>query len=56
MLEGVRGVIFPYASSVELVGPLAGGNVPAGGKLWTLAASSPGQLEADRASSLVAPR
>ena len=40
LLEGVRGVIFPYASPVELTGPLAGGNVPAGGKLWKLAASS----------------
>jgi ABC-2 type transport system permease protein len=41
VLEGVRGVIFPYASSVDLTGPLAGGNVPAGGKVWRLAASSP---------------
>jgi gliding-associated putative ABC transporter substrate-binding component GldG len=41
VLEGVRGVIFPYASAVDLVGPLAGGNVPAAGKLWRLAASSP---------------
>lgn len=40
VLEGIRGVIFPYASSVDLVGPLAGGNAPAGGKVWRLAASS----------------
>ncbi len=41
VLEGIRGVIFPYASPVELTGPLSAGNVPAGGKLWRLAASSP---------------
>jgi gliding-associated putative ABC transporter substrate-binding component GldG len=41
VLEGVRGVIFPWASPVELVGPLAGGNVPSGAKIWRLAASSP---------------
>jgi gliding-associated putative ABC transporter substrate-binding component GldG len=41
VVEGVRGVIFPYASPVDLAGPLAGGNVPAGGKLWKLASSSP---------------
>jgi hypothetical protein len=40
VLEGVRGVIFPYASPVDLVGPLASGNTPAGGKLWRLASSS----------------
>ena len=40
VLEGVRGLIFPYASPVELTGPLAGGNVPAGAKLWKLAQSS----------------
>jgi gliding-associated putative ABC transporter substrate-binding component GldG len=41
LLEGVRGLIFPYASAVDLTGPLAGGNVPAGAKVWRLAASSP---------------
>jgi ABC-type uncharacterized transport system involved in gliding motility auxiliary subunit len=41
VLEGVRGVIFPYGSPVDLVGPLAGGNVPAGGKVQRLASSSP---------------
>jgi gliding-associated putative ABC transporter substrate-binding component GldG len=41
VLEGVRGLVFPYASPVELAGPLAGGNVPAGAKLWKLAKSSP---------------
>jgi ABC-type uncharacterized transport system involved in gliding motility auxiliary subunit len=40
VLEGVRGVIFPYASPVDLTGPLAGGNVPTGGRIWRLAASS----------------
>jgi ABC-type uncharacterized transport system involved in gliding motility auxiliary subunit len=41
VLEGVRALIFPYASPVELVGPLAGGNAPAGGKTWKVASSSP---------------
>jgi ABC-type uncharacterized transport system involved in gliding motility auxiliary subunit len=40
VLEGIRGVIFPYASSVEKVGPLAGNKLPTGAKLWTLASSS----------------
>jgi gliding-associated putative ABC transporter substrate-binding component GldG len=40
VVEGVRGLVFPYASPVELTGPLAGGVVPAGGKIWRLAASS----------------
>jgi ABC-type uncharacterized transport system involved in gliding motility auxiliary subunit len=41
VLDGIRGLVFPVASTVELVGPLAGGNLPAGGKLWKLASSSP---------------
>ena len=41
VLEGVRGLVFPYASPVELTGPLASGNVPGGGKLWKLAQTSP---------------
>jgi ABC-type uncharacterized transport system involved in gliding motility auxiliary subunit len=41
VLDGIRGVVFPLASTVDLVGPLAGGNVPAGAKLWKLASSSP---------------
>jgi gliding-associated putative ABC transporter substrate-binding component GldG len=41
VLEGVRGLVFPYASPVDLVGPLASDNVPAGGRLWKLAQSSP---------------
>jgi ABC-type uncharacterized transport system involved in gliding motility auxiliary subunit len=41
VLAGVNAMVFPYPSSVELVGPLAGGK-PATGKLWALAASSPG--------------
>jgi formylglycine-generating enzyme len=40
IVEGVRVVIFPFASPVDLIGPLAGGNSPAGAKLWRLAASS----------------
>jgi gliding-associated putative ABC transporter substrate-binding component GldG len=39
VLAGLTAVIFPYPSSVELVGPLAGGK-PAQGKLWKLASSS----------------
>jgi gliding-associated putative ABC transporter substrate-binding component GldG len=39
VVDGVRGAVFPYASSVELAGPLKGGK-PAKGKLWTLATSS----------------
>ncbi len=39
VLDGVRGVVFPYASSVELAGPLKSGK-PAKGKLWALATSS----------------
>ena len=41
ILDGIRGLVFPLASTVDLVGPLAGGNLPAGGKLWKLASSSP---------------
>jgi ABC-type uncharacterized transport system involved in gliding motility auxiliary subunit len=41
VLDGIRGVVFPLASTVELVGPLAGGNLPAGAKLWKLASSTP---------------
>jgi ABC-type uncharacterized transport system involved in gliding motility auxiliary subunit len=40
ILDGIRGLVFPMASTVDLVGPLAGGNTPAGGKLWKLASSS----------------
>jgi ABC-type uncharacterized transport system involved in gliding motility auxiliary subunit len=40
VLEGVRGLIFPYASPVELTGPLASGTPSNGGKLWKIAASS----------------
>lgn len=42
VLAGVNAVVFPFPSSVELVGPLANGKpqVP-GSKLWTLAATSP---------------
>jgi gliding-associated putative ABC transporter substrate-binding component GldG len=39
LLAGINAIIFPYASSVELVGPLAGGK-PAQGRLWKLAQSS----------------
>lgn len=36
VMAGIRGLIFPYASSVTLVGPLAGGKPPAGIELWPL--------------------
>jgi gliding motility-associatede transport system auxiliary component len=41
ILAGVNAVVFPFASSVDLVGPLASGSAQNGGKLWTLAHSSP---------------
>jgi gliding-associated putative ABC transporter substrate-binding component GldG len=40
VMEGVPAMVFPYTSSVQLVGPLAGGK-PQNGKLWLLAQSSP---------------
>ncbi len=40
ILAGVNAVVFPFASSVELVGPLASGQAQGGGHLWTLAHSS----------------
>jgi gliding-associated putative ABC transporter substrate-binding component GldG len=40
VMAGVNILVFPFPSSVELVGPLAGGKAAAG-KLWTLAKSSP---------------
>jgi ABC-type uncharacterized transport system involved in gliding motility auxiliary subunit len=39
VLAGIRGVVFPFPSSVALTGPLADGK-PKEGKLWRLAASS----------------
>jgi len=39
VLGGVKALVFPFASSVELVGPLKDG-APAGAKLWKLASSS----------------
>lgn len=39
LLAGINAIIFPYASSVSLVGPLATGK-PAQGRLWKLAQSS----------------
>jgi ABC-2 type transport system permease protein len=43
VLAGINVVVFPFASSVNLVGPLADGKPPAGSnaRLWTLARSSP---------------
>jgi gliding-associated putative ABC transporter substrate-binding component GldG len=42
ILAGVNAIVFPFPSSVELVGPLAGGKTQTpGAKLWTLAATSP---------------
>jgi gliding-associated putative ABC transporter substrate-binding component GldG len=41
ILAGVNAVVFPFPSSVELVGPLASGKAQTpGAKLWTLAATS----------------
>jgi gliding-associated putative ABC transporter substrate-binding component GldG len=40
VVAGIEAMVFPFASSVELVGPLAGGKVPAKGRLWTLATTS----------------
>jgi gliding-associated putative ABC transporter substrate-binding component GldG len=40
VMAGVNILVFPFPSSVELVGPLASGK-PATGKLWTLAKTSP---------------
>jgi gliding-associated putative ABC transporter substrate-binding component GldG len=40
VVAGVNVLVFPFPSSVDLVGPLAGGQ-SAGGKLWTIAKSSP---------------
>jgi gliding-associated putative ABC transporter substrate-binding component GldG len=39
VLQGITALVFPFASSVTLTGPLASGK-PAAGKLWPLAASS----------------
>jgi gliding-associated putative ABC transporter substrate-binding component GldG len=39
VLQGITALVFPFASSVTLTGPLASGK-PAAGKLWRLAASS----------------
>jgi gliding-associated putative ABC transporter substrate-binding component GldG len=42
ILAGVNAVVFPFPSSVSLVGPLADGKTQTpGAKLWTLAATSP---------------
>jgi len=40
LLDHVSAVVFPFPSSVELVGPLASGT-PAQGKLWTIAKTMP---------------
>ncbi len=47
ILDGIRGLVFPLASTVDLVGPLADGKLPAGGKLWKLASSSPSSWKHD---------
>jgi ABC-type uncharacterized transport system involved in gliding motility auxiliary subunit len=36
VLDHITALVFPFASSVELVGPMAGGK-PQAGKLWTIA-------------------
>jgi ABC-2 type transport system permease protein len=40
VIQNITALVFPFASSVDLVGPLAGGNPPAG-KLWQLAKTMP---------------
>jgi gliding-associated putative ABC transporter substrate-binding component GldG len=40
VVERIGALVFPFASSVELVGPLAGGK-PQAGKLWTIAKTTP---------------
>jgi gliding-associated putative ABC transporter substrate-binding component GldG len=40
VIERIGALVFPFASSVELVGPLAGGK-PQAGKLWTIAKTMP---------------
>lgn len=40
VVEGLRGLVMPFASSVELTGPLTGGKPPQGGKLWKIASST----------------
>jgi gliding-associated putative ABC transporter substrate-binding component GldG len=40
VLDHVSAIVFPFASSVELTGPLAGGKT-ASGKLWTIAQTMP---------------
>ena len=40
VLENITALVFPFASSIELVGPLASGTPPAG-KLWQLAKTMP---------------
>jgi ABC-type uncharacterized transport system involved in gliding motility auxiliary subunit len=40
VIERIGALVFPFASSVELVGPLAGGK-PAAGKLWTIGKTTP---------------
>jgi gliding-associated putative ABC transporter substrate-binding component GldG len=42
VLSGINAIIFPFGSSVSLVGPLASGKPAApGARLWTLARTSP---------------
>ena len=45
LLTGINAIVFPYASSVELVGPLQSGK-PAQGRLWKLGQSSRGSWNA----------
>ncbi len=40
VIDHIGALVFPFASSVELVGPLAGGK-PQAGKLWTIAKTTP---------------
>jgi hypothetical protein len=40
LMDHIGALVFPFPSSVELVGPLAGGK-PQAGKLWTIAKTTP---------------
>jgi ABC-type uncharacterized transport system involved in gliding motility auxiliary subunit len=51
VLDGIDMMVFPFASSVELVGPLADGRARSG-QLWTLAATSAGAWRETGAFSL----
>jgi hypothetical protein len=55
VLDHITAMVFPFGSSVDLVGPLAGGK-PQAGKLWTVAKTMPSAVEAVRDVLLLAHR